>query len=161
MIDIISVYKRLSGIPLGKQLVGKLISGKAPYFSTIKPIITELEPGACTIEMKDRRSVHNHLGTIHAIAMCNLCELTMGMALHPSMPEDLRWIAKGMNVRYLKKATGTLRGTCTVDIHHLKPGDLDIPISIEDAAGDIVAAATITVYISSRKAKDQYSHPNQ
>ena len=154
MIDIINVYKRLSRVPLGKHLVGKLISGKAPYFSTIKPIITELKPGTCTIEMRDRHSIHNHLGTIHAIAMCNLCELTMGMALHPSMPEDLRWIAKGMNVRYLKKATGTLRGTCTVDIHNLRPGDLDIPISVKDTAGDTVADATITVYISSRKARD-------
>jgi hypothetical protein len=24
--------------------------------------------------------------------MCNLCELTMGMALHPGMPSHLRWI---------------------------------------------------------------------
>jgi acyl-coenzyme A thioesterase PaaI-like protein len=127
------------------------VTGKAPYFATIKPIITELGPGACTIEMKDRRSIHNHLGTIHAIAMCNLCELTMGMALHPSMPGELRWIAKGMNVRYLKKATGTLIGNCSIDIQKLKPGDLNIPISIKDTAGDIVADATITVYISARK----------
>jgi acyl-coenzyme A thioesterase PaaI-like protein len=154
MIDIINVYKKLSRLPLGRRLAGKLVTGKAPYFSTINPIITDLEPGTCTIEMKDRRSIHNHLGTIHAIAMCNLCELTMGMALHPSMPENLRWIAKGMRVRYLKKATGTLKGTCTVDVHNLKPGDMNIPISIKDAEGDTVVDATITVYISTRKTKD-------
>jgi hypothetical protein len=59
-----------------------------------------------------------------------------------------------MKVHYVKKATGTLKGTCTVDIHHLKPGDLDIPILIKDTAGDTVVDATITVYISTRKAKD-------
>ena len=102
------IYEQLSRVPLGKHLISKAVSLKAPYFSTIRPLITEMKPGMCTIVMKDRRSVRNHLGTVHAIAMCNLCELTMGMALHPSLPPHLRWIPRSMHVRYLKKARGTL-----------------------------------------------------
>jgi acyl-coenzyme A thioesterase PaaI-like protein len=151
MIDVLSTYKKLSRLPLGKSIASRAVTLKAPYFSTIRPLITDMEPGFCAIELKDRRAVHNHLGTIHAIAMCNLCELTMGMALHPCMPHDLRWIAKGMSVRYLKKARGTLKSSSRVDLSAIAPGDMDIPVVVKDASEETVMDAVITVYISKRQ----------
>jgi acyl-coenzyme A thioesterase PaaI-like protein len=147
----LQVYSALSKFPFGKHIFSKAVSFNAPYFSTIKPVITSLKPGLCSIEMKERRRVHNHLGTVHAIAMCNLCELTMGMALEATIPPDLRWIPKGMSVRYLKKAKGKLTGKSLVDRESLKPGDIDIPIEVINTSGEIVADAVITVYISERR----------
>ncbi len=146
------IYEQLSRIPMGKHLVSKAISVKAPYFSTIRPLITEMKPGCCTIVMKDRRPVRNHLGTVHAIAMCNLCEITMGMALHPSLPPHLRWIPRGMQVRYLKKARGTLTGTCSFDPSGVMPGDIDFLVQVRNGSGDLVMDAVITVLISMKKA---------
>lgn len=152
MNNIHSTFRMLSRIPFGKHIASKAVSLKAPYFSTIRPYISELKPGECTIMMKDRRPVRNHLGTVHAIAMCNLCELAMGMALHPSLPPELRWIPKGMRVRYLKKARGTLTGRCILDPENYRKGDVDILVSVTDPAGDLVMDAVITVLISEKKA---------
>lgn len=147
----LQIYTMLSKFPYGKRIASRAVTFKAPYFSTIKPLITSLKPGECIIEMKERRSIHNHLGTVHAIAMCNLCELTMGMALEATIPSDLRWIPKGMSVRYLKKGKGKLTGKSMVDESSLQPGDVDIPVEITNTAGETVADVKITVYISQRR----------
>jgi acyl-coenzyme A thioesterase PaaI-like protein len=147
----LQAYIALSKFPFGKHIFSKAVTFNAPYFSTIRPVITSLKPGLCTIEMKERRRIHNHIGTVHAIAMCNLCELTMGLALEATIPSDLRWIPKGMSVRYLKKGKGKLTGKSLVDRVSLKPGDVDIPIEIINTSGETVADAVITVYISERR----------
>lgn len=152
MNNIHAAFRKLERIPFGRHIASKAVSLKIPYFSTIRPLISELKPGKCTIIMKDRRSVRNHLGSVHAIAMCNLCELTMGMALHPTMPPNMRWIPKGMKVRYLKKAHGTLTGRCILDPARILPGDIDLLVSVTDSNGELVMDAVITVLISRHKA---------
>jgi hypothetical protein len=65
--------------------------------------------------MKQRWSVQNHIKTVHAIAVCNLVEMNMGLVAEATIPDNLRWIPKGMDVQYLKKATGKLIATTDVD----------------------------------------------
>lgn len=123
---------------------------KTPYFSTIHPLIRDVRPGFCETEMKDRHSIRNHLSTIHAGALCNLCELTGGLAVEVSVPPELKWIPREMTVQYIKKAKGTLTGICTFDPGILVPGDVAVPLEIKDTSGDVVLAATITFYLSRR-----------
>jgi len=148
--DIVRIFELFSRIPFSSRIAGRVVSLVAPYFSTIRPRITRLGPGCCTIEMSDRRAVRNHLGSIHAIALCNLCELTMGLAVISALPEQLRWIARGMEVEYLKKARGRMTATARIDPEDLAPGDVGIPVEVTDFAGDRVARATIIVNISER-----------
>lgn len=150
MTDVLALYRRLSRIPGGKHVFSRMLRYRVPYFSSIRPFISALDEGCCQVEMADRRSVHNHLGTIHAIAMCNLCELTMGLCVESVMPRHLRWIAKGMEVAYLKKAQGRLTGEARVDSTMLKPGDVRVPVSVMDTSGDEVTRAAIIINISSR-----------
>ena len=85
---------------------------RAPYFASIAPRIEVLEPGRCEARIAHRRRVTNHLGTVHAIALCNLAELCAGLMTDVSIPADMRWIPKGMTVEYLKKAVGTMPAAC-------------------------------------------------
>jgi acyl-coenzyme A thioesterase PaaI-like protein len=96
--QILSAYRTLSGKPGGKWLFSKLVCWKAPYFSSIAPRIETLEPGRCVATIKHRRAVTNHIGTVHAIALCNLAEFTGGLACDVSIPASMRWIPKGMTV---------------------------------------------------------------
>ena len=97
------MYSQLSKLPFGKKIFSFIASQKAPYFSSIRPFIKELTDTKCIIFIKKRRSVLNHIGTMHAIAMCNACELAFGLTMEAGLPKGLRWIPKGMTVRYLKK----------------------------------------------------------
>ena len=72
--------------PADSWLFSRAVCFKAPYFGTISPLFTVLETGRCEAIIKDRRRVHNHIGTVHAIALCNLAELTAGVMTDASLP---------------------------------------------------------------------------
>ena len=61
-------------------------SKRAPYFGTIRPSFLDLQPKLCRVAMKKRRAVENHIGTVHALAMGNLCELAAGMCTEVTIP---------------------------------------------------------------------------
>ena len=98
MSSVLASYRRLSSKPGGRWLFSKLVCFKAPYFASIAPRIELLEPGRCVGSLRHRRKVNNHIGTVHAIALCNLAELTGGLMVDASVPPSMRWIPKGMSV---------------------------------------------------------------
>jgi acyl-coenzyme A thioesterase PaaI-like protein len=149
----LDLYKKISKFPLGNYIFTKGLTFRAPYFSTIHPLVKDLSSGLCKVEIKDRRSIRNHIGTINAGAMCTLSELTGGLAVEASIPSNLRWLPKEMTVNYTKKAKGKLIGLCSFDPNTLVPGDIKMPIDIKDESGDTVLKATILFYISERPNK--------
>ena len=150
----LKLWQRLSRWPAGRWLYGRLICFKAPYFATIAPRFVALEPGRCEIALRDRRRVHNHLGTVHAIALCNLAELCGGMLTDASIPVGMRWIPKGMTVEYLAKAHGTMRAVATPDTPAVEATAgyaWPVKISVRDGAGEEVFRARIDMWLSPRK----------
>ena len=75
---------------------------KSTLFRQYFPLFIELKPNYCEISIKKKRSVLNHIGTVHAIAMCNMAELAGGTMTEVTVPTTHRWIPKGMTVEYLK-----------------------------------------------------------
>ena len=143
-----ATYQKMVKWPFGHWIFSKAMCRMVPYFGSIFPHVIEIRPGYCCVEMKERKAVHNHIGTIHAIAMCNLCEIAMGMVSEATVIPPLRWIPKGISVQYLKKGKGKLTATCEVDPKLIKPGDIDFPVQIKDEKGDIVVKGIIPVYIT-------------
>lgn len=144
------LYKKALKFPFGKQIFTFLFCKRVPYFSTIYPKINVYDEGIAEVEMSQRRSVQNHIQTIHAIAVCNLCELAMGLVCESTIPDNLRWIPAGMNVQYLKKATGTLKAVAKANKSDFKPGRLDIHIDVFNAKNETITTADITVYIKEK-----------
>ncbi|MDE3209540.1 MAG: DUF4442 domain-containing protein [Pseudomonadota bacterium] len=152
--SILSVYRRVSRWPAGHWLFSRMVCHKAPYFATIAPRFVALEPGRCEVRIRDRRRVHNHLGTVHAIALCNLAELAAGMMTDASIPAQMRWIPKGMSVEYLKKAVGGLRGVAVpVQGPPAAAAGQEWPVAVQvtDAVGDTVFRAWVTMWVSPRQ----------
>jgi acyl-coenzyme A thioesterase PaaI-like protein len=150
-----SLWNRLSQLPAGKALFTRAVCLKAPYFGSIDPHIAELRPGYCEVHIQDRRAVHNHLGTVHAIAMCNMAELAGGMATEVTIPQDARWIPVGMTVEYLRKARGNLRAVATLDAipPHDDGADVTANVNILDHEDQTVMKAAITMRVSPKKAR--------
>lgn len=152
MSSFIALYNNFRRWPLGQFAFDRGIGMVAPFFATIRPRIRQLEPSLCVVEMKDRRAVRNHLGTINAGALCTLAELTGGMAVDATIPAQLRWIPKAMTVEYLAKARGTLRASCRLDQPIDRAGTLLAPVEVRDTEERLVFTARITFHISQRKA---------
>jgi acyl-coenzyme A thioesterase PaaI-like protein len=148
------LFQRLGGSAPGRWVYSRLICLRAPYFGSIAPRIEKLEPGLCIVRMRDRRAVRNHIGTVHAIALCNMAELAAGLATDATLPDSMRWIPKGMNVRYLRKAVGMMTATARVPAppDSAAGAELRVIVEIRDGAGDVVFDADITMWITVRKA---------
>ena len=144
----LKMYRQAARFPGGKWLFSRALACRAPYFATIHPKILSLDTGRSEVQIKDRRSIRNHLGTVNAGALCTLSELAGGLAVDASIPGGLRWIPKKMEVTYLKKARGVLTGTCQVEPDILIPGDVGVDVDISDTSSATVLRARIHFYIS-------------
>lgn len=147
------LFERFGGSAPGRWFVSRAICWRAPYFASIAPRIEVLEPGRCVVRIRDRRAVRNHIGSVHAIALCNMAELAGGLATDATIPDSMRWIPKGMTVRYLAKAHGAISAIARVPaITAAAAGsELQVPVEVRNAAGEIVLDAAITMWISQRK----------
>lgn len=132
----------------GPNAFTDMVVQTAPYFGSIEPVITKLEPGYAEVALKNQKKVHNHIGTVHAIAMCNAAELAAGMTTTISIPEHARWIPKGMTVAYLAKAKTDLIVIAEAqDVDFAQEGDVVVPVAAYDTEGTKVFTADITMNI--------------
>ncbi len=151
----LNLYERLSRRPLGKWLFAEIICLNAPYFSTIEPRFHDLRPGFCQVSMRKRRGVLNHIRTVHALAIGNLCELCAGMLMEATLPAHLRWIPRGMTIEYLSKAKTDVTATARLDKTDWLAGEnVGVPVTAVDTDGKEVVRAVITMHISAKKGKD-------
>ncbi len=152
MSSVLSLWQRLGRLPLGDRLFSVAFGRKAPYFASIRPRFTVVEPHHVELVIPDRRRVHNHLGTVHAIALCNGLEAAMGALAEVSIPREKRWIPKGMEVSYTAKADSDI--TCVAET---TPGqwasdDPDLPVSVRGvrADGTVVIEGVIHLWVTPR-----------
>jgi len=149
----LALYRKLAHWPLGRWLFTRAACYKTPYFGSISPSIIALDANRCEATIEDRRKVRNHIGTVHAIALCNLAELCMGAMAEASIPAGMRWIPKSMSVQYLKKASGRMRGVATPAIPFLvSDAGYELPVNVDvfDPAGERVFCAEIRLWLSAK-----------
>ena len=154
--SVLQLYDKISRKPFGHWLFSRMVCFKAPYFGSIKPRMTVLESNRAEATIAHRRSVTNHLGTVHAIALCNLAEFTGGLMTDATIPASMRWIPKGLSVEYLKKAVGTQRGVATPEFppHPAAEGyELPVNVVVTDPQGDAVFKARISMWVSPKPAR--------
>jgi acyl-coenzyme A thioesterase PaaI-like protein len=150
---LLGMYQRAGRWPFGRQLFSAYAARKAPYFSTISPLIQLLEPNRCEVLLRKRRRVENHIGTVHVIAIANGLEMAMGFMSEASIPAHLRWIPKGMELTYPNKAGSDIRCCAEVSADAWHPGDLPVTVEAFDRDGQIVVSGTINLWISQRPPK--------
>ncbi|UVL92558.1 DUF4442 domain-containing protein [Pseudomonas siliginis] len=133
---------------VGADAFSKMACQFAPYFSTINPLISELRPNAATVQVPFRKEITNHLGTVHAIALCNAAELAGGMMTDVSIPSGARWIPKGMTVEYLAKAKTDVTAVASAEgVDWQSDGDKVVNVDIHDTEGKKVFTARITMNV--------------
>lgn len=137
-----AAWNKMSSIPGGARLFGKMVGRAAPYTGTIDPEVLELRPGYAKVQMRDRSRVRNHLRCIHAVALINLAEVSSGLAFLFGLPPKTRGILKGLSIDYIKKGRGTLTAECYSVIPQTNErAEHLVEVVTRDASGDIVTRA--------------------
>ncbi|MBK1852923.1 DUF4442 domain-containing protein [Marinobacter sp. 1-4A] len=132
----------------GAEAFGNMVCQQAPYFSTIQPELVDLKPEYAEARVPFRKEITNHLGTVHAIAMCNAAELVAGLMTDASIPSDGKWIPQAMSVKYLAKAKTALRAVASGEkVDWDTSGEKTVPVEVFDEDGQRVFTAEITMNV--------------
>ena len=155
MVDAYALYRRLEHVPLGKRVFALAFSAAAPYFRSVRPRVVEVEPNRAVVVVPKRRRVHNHIGTVHAIAACNGLVAALGLLAVASIAPTHRWIPRGMDVRYLAKSTSDLTCTAVTDPAAWAPAEgasSEVPVTVTATRADgvVTVEGTIHLYVSPR-----------
>jgi acyl-coenzyme A thioesterase PaaI-like protein len=152
--DTYALYRSMSAKPLGKLAFSLLFANKAPYFRTVRPRVRDVRPHHAELTIRKRRAVQNHIGTLHAIAVCNGLEAAMGLLAEATTPRDRRWIPKGMQVDYLAKSTTDLLCVAeTEPADWAEVGDVGVRVKAVRTDGTVVVQGVITIYVSEKPAR--------
>jgi uncharacterized protein (TIGR00369 family) len=136
-------WAKFSALPGGKSIFSWGVGRMAPYTGSIGADVIELADGHAKVQLRDRRKVRNHLGSVHAIALMNLGEVATGLAVMHSVDGRGRGIITHLAMDYVKKARGTLTATCSTELP-TELGNLEheCTAEIHDESGELVARAT-------------------
>ena len=157
MTSVLTMWQKARSVPvlgpaLGARAFSLAFSQKAPYFASVRPRFTVLEPNHAELVVRDRRRVHNHIGTVHAIALCNGLEAAMGALAEATIPAHKRWIPKGMEVAYTAKATGDITCVAETDAAQWASDDPDLPVRVRGVRDDgtVVIEGVISLWVTDR-----------
>jgi acyl-coenzyme A thioesterase PaaI-like protein len=101
--------------------------------------------------MKKRRAVQNHLGGVHALAMGNLCELAAGLVTEVTLPDDMRWIPRGMNIQYVGQARSNVTAEAFIEQRiYTEKENITVEVKVKDDQEKTIVTADITMYLSPR-----------
>jgi acyl-coenzyme A thioesterase PaaI-like protein len=155
---VLDLWNTTAKLPAGRRIFSLLFAQKAPYFATIRPRFTEIRPNRAELVIPKRRRVHNHIKTVHAIALCNGLEAAMGALAEATIPADMRWIPKGMEVAYTAKATSDITCVAETDPEQWTSGALpdsggDLPVRVHGVRrdGTVVVEGVIRLWVTPRK----------
>jgi len=154
MSQVLTLWRKCASIPVvGARVFSIAFARKAPYFASIRPRFTVIEPNHAELVVRDRRRVHNHLGTVHAIALCNGLEAAMGALAESTIPRDRRWIPKGMEVAYTAKADSDITCIAETDPEQWTGDDPDLPVRVRGqlADGTVVIEGVIRLWVTERQ----------
>ncbi len=142
--SLLALWRRLSPLPGGQWLFAQLFGRFVPYSGSVGPRIRQLEPGYCRVEIPDRRSNRQHLGSVHAIALMNVAEQASGLAMMAGLPDNIRGIVTNISMQYLKKARGTITAVSRVEVPTVTSDtDFDVVAECLDPQHVVVARATV------------------
>jgi acyl-coenzyme A thioesterase PaaI-like protein len=95
--------------PLRTRARSLLVGSIVKFVGTARLDIEELTHERAVVFIRNRKSIQNHIGGVHAAAMALIAETATGFVVSMNVPDDRIPVIKSMTVRFLKRSKGSMR----------------------------------------------------
>lgn len=108
-----------------------------------------MKPHLAQVRVRKRKAVLNHIGTVHAIAVCNGLEAAMGLLAESTVPKGYRWLPKGLDVEYLAKSNSDIICTArSTAADWATAPEVNIAVEATREDGTVVVRGTIPLWVT-------------
>lgn len=125
------------------SILSKAFGKVVPYVGTTGVYYETVEPNQVIVSLNNTKTVQNHIGSIHAVAITLLAETATGFILGLNLPSDRVLLIKSYSVNFyrpIKKgqiaAVASLSDEQRLDILNTPKGEMVIPCVIHDRESD-------------------------
>lgn len=106
-VDLVEWFGRASAVPLGTRALDRVLWQVVPFNKALKPHVVQLSLDEAGVELKLKRLLHNHLGSMHAAAIFTVGEYVQGLlTLSNAGAMGAELILTSLTIDYLAKAKG-------------------------------------------------------
>ncbi|MBS9779545.1 MAG: DUF4442 domain-containing protein [Moraxellaceae bacterium] len=153
---LVEAYKLSQKIPNKKvrnKLLTTVFSQIVPFVGTANVVYKEFTPNKVVVSVKNKRSVRNHIGQVHAVCVTLLAETATGFITALNMPSDRVCLIKSCKVDYKKPSKGNVTATATLTdeqvefIKKTPKGELLIPCTVTDENQEVVEVEMLWVWL--------------
>ncbi|NQY86261.1 MAG: DUF4442 domain-containing protein [Colwellia sp.] len=122
-------------------LLTKLFALKVKFAGTTGVKIDKITHQQTILSLKNKKSVQNHIGGIHAIAAAVLAESATGIVFGMNVPDDRLPLLKSMTIDYQRRMQGDLTAVANLTaaqitmIEQQEKGEVTVPVIITDESG--------------------------
>jgi len=122
-------------------LLTKLFTSKVKFAGTTGVKIDKVTHQQTILSLKNKKSVQNHIGGIHAIAAAVLAESATGIVFGMNVPDDRLPLLKSMTIDYQRRMQGDLTAVANLTtaqitlIEQQEKGEITVPVIITDKSG--------------------------
>ena len=124
-------------------LLTTFFNSKVKFAGTTGVKIEKITHQQTILSLKNKKSVQNHIGGIHAVAAAVLAESATGIVFGMNVPDDRVPLLKSMTVNYQRRMQGNLKAVAnlTADqismIEQQEKGDINVLVTITDDSGQM------------------------
>ncbi len=122
-------------------LLTTLFTSKVKFAGTTGIKIHKITHQEAILSLKNKKTVQNHIGGIHAVAAAVLAESTTGIAFGMNVPDSKLPLLKSMKINYLRRMQGDLKAVANLTLEQIEmieqqdKGDIFVPVIITDESG--------------------------
>ena len=107
------------------------------FTGTTGIVIEELTEKRSVISLKNKKSVQNHIGSVHAVASILIAESATGYLVGMNVPDSAVPVIKTIKADYTKRASGDMKAVATLT-------DAQVKMMRDDDKGETSVAVTVT-----------------
>jgi len=103
--------------------------------------IEELSNKRAVISLKNKKSVQNHIGSVHAVAGILIAESATGYLVGMNVPDTAVPVIKTIKADYVKRAKGNMKAEARLSDEQIsmmqtqEKGETTVPVLVTDAEG--------------------------